>query len=48
MKTRYCRSCGDPIFWVKQKSGKVMPANRDGKSHFATCPYADANRRVRR
>jgi hypothetical protein len=36
-----CRGCGAEIYWVETKSGKNMPVNRDGTSHFATCPKAD-------
>lgn len=35
-----CRSCGEPVVFKKTKSGKMMPMNADGTSHFATCPDA--------
>ena len=35
-----CRSCGAPVTWAMQKSGKLMPLDPDGTSHFATCPHA--------
>jgi len=41
-----CRSCHAAIVWVKnQKTGKWSPMNRDGTSHFATCPQAKDWRR---
>src|SRR5438094_7831760 len=41
-----CRSCGAPIVWViSPKSGKKMPVNPDGRSHFSTCPQAQEWRR---
>lgn len=36
-----CRSCGAEVVWVANpKTGKRPPYNRDGISHFATCPQA--------
>lgn len=35
-----CRSCGVLILWVITAKGKRAPYNRDGVSHFATCPEA--------
>ena len=54
-----CRSCGAPIRWVRQKSGKMMPVNpqaeymgekryEPGTSHFATCPNAADHRQDNR
>lgn len=40
-----CRSCGAAIFWVRSRGGKPMPLNRDGSSHFADCPNAEAHRK---
>jgi hypothetical protein len=40
-----CRSCGASILWCWTPNGKKAPIDRDGKSHFATCPQADAWRR---
>ena len=42
-----CRSCGAPITWVKTESGKWMPLDPDGTSHFATCPDAAKWRKKR-
>jgi hypothetical protein len=42
-----CRSCEADVYWVKTKSGKNMPANADGTSHFSTCPSADQHRETR-
>lgn len=41
-----CRSCKASILWVETvKRGRPAPINRDGTSHFATCPQADGWRR---
>ena len=38
----YCKGCGAQIFFVTStKTGKTMPYNPDGLSHFATCPKAE-------
>ncbi len=42
-----CRSCGELVHWTLTKAGKRAPLNRDGTSHFATCPQADQWRRSR-
>lgn len=42
-----CRSCDARIFWIKTSSGKSMPVDQDGASHFATCPNAAQHRRPR-
>jgi hypothetical protein len=38
---RPCRSCGARIVWVTTRAGKRAPLNRDGTSHFSTCPQAE-------
>ncbi len=40
-----CRSCGATVMWCWTQNGKKAPIDRDGKSHFATCPQADAWRK---
>jgi hypothetical protein len=40
-----CRSCRAPILWCTTPAGKKAPVNRDGTSHFATCPEANSWRR---
>lgn len=40
-----CRSCRAEILWATTPKGKRAPLNRDGTSHFATCPQAPAWRR---
>jgi len=35
-----CRSCGAEVVWVVMPSGKRPPFNKDGVSHFATCPQS--------
>lgn len=40
-----CRSCGGRMFWIVTASGRKMPLNPDGTSHFASCPDADAHRK---
>jgi hypothetical protein len=37
-----CRGCGASILWAKTPiAGRWSPHDRDGTSHFATCPKAD-------
>ena len=37
-----CRNCNDPIYWLKSsKSGKWLPVDPSGESHFVTCPGRD-------
>ena len=36
-----CRGCGAVIYWGKTKSGKPHPCDKDGSSHFSSCPEAD-------
>jgi len=43
-----CRSCDAPIAWCTTPRGKRAPIDRDGVSHFATCPQAEAWRRRKR
>jgi hypothetical protein len=43
-----CRSCGQAIAWCLTRNDKRAPIDRDGTSHFATCPSADAWRRRHR
>ena len=40
-----CRGCGAPISWARTPAGRSAPLDRDGTSHFATCPDADSFRR---
>jgi hypothetical protein len=42
-----CRSCRAEIAWSITPAGRRMPLDRDGVSHFATCPYAAEHRRKR-
>ena len=35
-----CRSCGAAIRWVETRTGKRMPMDPDGTTHFATCPQS--------
>lgn len=42
-----CRACGAPMVWIITKKGKKSPMNKDGTSHFGTCPAADRFRRPR-
>jgi hypothetical protein len=39
-----CRGCGDRIYWIRTENGASMPVNRDGTSHFSTCPDAESFR----
>jgi hypothetical protein len=35
-----CRSCSAVIYWVETASGKKLPMDPDGVTHFATCPQS--------
>ena len=37
-----CRSCHEPVVFVRVPSGKVPPFDYSGHSHFETCPSASA------
>ncbi len=41
-KPRPCKGadCDALIYWVKTVSGRRMPVNADGTSHWMTCPNA--------
>jgi hypothetical protein len=43
-----CRGCDARIAWYMTRSGKRAPLDRDGASHFATCPNAERFRRSTR
>jgi hypothetical protein len=36
--SRKCRGCPALVYWWETVAGKPSPHNRDGVSHFATCP----------
>lgn len=36
-----CKGCRALIYWIKTAAGKNMPVDKDGTSHFATCPVAN-------
>jgi len=40
-----CRGCGAPIAWAVTATYRSMPLDRDGTSHFATCPDAERFRK---
>jgi hypothetical protein len=40
-----CRGCGEPILWCLTPRDRRSPHDRDGTSHFVTCPDAQAFRR---
>jgi hypothetical protein len=42
-----CRGCHQLIAWARTPSGRSAPLDRDGVSHFATCPDAARFRRRR-
>jgi hypothetical protein len=42
-----CRGCREPISWARTPAGRTAPLDRDGGSHFATCPEADRFRLAR-
>jgi hypothetical protein len=39
-KSSACRGCGAFVYWIRTLTGKQMPVDPDGTSHFATCPKA--------
>lgn len=40
-----CRSCGEPIVFVKTVRGGAMPLDLELRNHFLTCPKDDEHRR---
>lgn len=40
-----CSACREAIAWAITAAHKRAPLNRDGVSHFATCPFAHRFRR---
>jgi hypothetical protein len=44
-----CRAeaCRAVVLWARTPAGRTMPLDRDGTSHFATCPDAARFRRRR-
>jgi hypothetical protein len=42
-----CRGCRQLIAWARTPAGRTAPLDRDGTSHFATCPDAAKFRRSR-
>ena len=44
----HCKSCQATIWWVQTRSGKNMPVNNKGESHFADCPNANFHRKGQR
>lgn len=42
-----CRTCKADIIWITTASGRKMPCNPDGTSHFATCEHAHEHRQPR-
>ena len=40
-----CASCGATIAWCLTPKGNRAPMDRDGISHFASCPNAADHRR---
>jgi hypothetical protein len=45
--TALCRGCGQIVLWTITPHDRKMPIDRDGVSHFATCPRAADFRRRR-
>jgi hypothetical protein len=44
-RSSMCKGCRKTIFWIPTSTGKMMPVDSDGISHFATCPKARQFRR---
>lgn len=42
-----CRTCGEPIFFLKTHADKWQPIDLYLESHFANCPGAAQHRRPR-
>jgi len=42
-----CRGCGALIAWARTFDRNAAPLDRDGTSHFATCPQAERFRKTR-
>jgi hypothetical protein len=42
-----CKGCSARIMWCTTPVGRRAPVDRDGTSHFATCPDRDQFRRAR-
>jgi hypothetical protein len=40
-----CRGCGVVVMWTITPRDRRMPIDRDGTSHFATCPEASRFRK---
>lgn len=45
IEVQECRSCGDPILFLKTNAGKWQPLNMGLESHFGDCPEANKHRR---
>lgn len=42
-----CRSCNAEVLWCVTPHARLAPVDRDGVSHFATCPQASTWRKPR-
>jgi hypothetical protein len=40
-----CSKCSSEIFFLRHVNGKAAPYDRNGVSHFSTCPHAEEFRR---
>ncbi len=40
-----CNGCGASIFFLRHVNGKMAPYDRNGQTHFSTCPKAGEFRR---
>ena len=47
LHTRKCRGCPALVYWWETVNGKPSPHDRDGTSHFATCPAQASFRKPR-
>jgi len=45
---RECVRCHAPMYLALLKSGRKMPFNPDGSSHFSSCPFANEFRKERK
>lgn len=45
--TTPCKACQAEITWIKTLRGNQTPINKNGTSHWATCPNAKQFRKIR-
>jgi hypothetical protein len=38
---RPCRECGEVLYFVRGRTGRLLPMTETGLNHFADCPAAE-------